>query len=56
VNPEAWRQSLIAFYREEGSFQSAENVARGDALSIADKRVIRSIQAANEKAPERQAA
>lgn len=48
---EAWRPALAAFYRSECCFQSAENVARGDPLTISDKRMIEALTAAHERAP-----
>jgi hypothetical protein len=43
---ESWRPALAAFYRAEAMFQSAENVSRGDPLTISDKRTIDALIAA----------
>jgi hypothetical protein len=52
MNDEAWRPALIAFYRAEGSTQSADNLERfGFPLSVADMAVIRCLQAAFERLP-----
>jgi hypothetical protein len=50
-NYEAWRPALIAFYRAEAMFQSAENVERGSPLSHADRRLIDALIVAGERAP-----
>lgn len=43
---EAWRPALVAFYRADCWFQSAENLERGGQLSEDNKRHIRALQAA----------
>lgn len=47
---EAWRPALAAFYRAEGSFQSAENVGKHKLpLTDTDKRYIDALRAAYEQ-------
>jgi hypothetical protein len=46
VNYEDWRPALIAFYRADCWFQSADNLERGEPLSEDNKRHIRALQAA----------
>jgi hypothetical protein len=49
---EAWRPALIAFYRADCWFQSAENVERGGPLTAEDKRLIAVLRAVVPLAPE----
>lgn len=48
---EAWRPALIAFYKADGWFQSAENLERGSPLNNADRRLIDALIIAGERAP-----
>lgn len=48
---EAWRPALIAFYKADCWFQSAENLERGCDLSAQDKRLIEALMIAGERAP-----
>jgi hypothetical protein len=49
---ESWRPALIAFYRSECWFQSADNLERlGFPLSVEDRRTIRALQAASAATP-----
>jgi hypothetical protein len=48
---EAWRPALIAFYRADAWFQSAENLERGYQLSAQDIRLIEALQKAFQRAP-----
>ena len=50
MNYEQWREALVAFYRAEVMFQSAENVRRGDPLTASDKRTIDALAAAFKRA------
>ncbi len=50
---EAWRPALIAFYQAECSFQSAENVKRGEPLTNSDRRMIDCLIVAGERMPKR---
>lgn len=47
---EAWRQALIAFYREEGGWnpQTIENLRLGRPMTDLDKRTIRALSAAQQ--------
>lgn len=47
----AWRPALIAFYRADCWFMSAECLERGDNLSAQDKRLIEVLVAALDMAP-----
>jgi hypothetical protein len=49
VDYEGWRSALVAFYRAEAWFQSAENVANGFPLTVEDKRTIDALAAAFEQ-------
>jgi hypothetical protein len=53
---EAWRPALVAFYRADAWFQSAENVERGFPLTNADRRIIDALIVAGERAPLKRAA
>jgi hypothetical protein len=53
---EAWRPALIAFYRADGWFQSAENLERGCELTPECERTIRSLAAAYQATPQRKLA
>jgi hypothetical protein len=48
---EAWRPALVAFYRADGWFQSAENAERGSQLTNEDRRIIDALIVAGERAP-----
>lgn len=51
MDHEAWRPALIAFYKADCWFQSAENLERGYDFCPQDHSVIRALQAAFAVAP-----
>lgn len=53
MNYESMRPALIAFYKAEAMFQSAENVKRGEPLTNGDRRVIEALIVAGERMPKR---
>lgn len=56
TNYEAWRPALIAFYKAEAMFQSAENVKRGEPLTNGDRRMIETLIVAGGRMPKAKAA
>lgn len=48
---EPWRPALAAFYRTEGSYQSAWNIKHDFPLNHTDERIITAIRNAMEVAP-----
>ena len=53
---EAWRPALIAFYRADSWFVSAEHLERGAQLSVQDKRLIEALAKTLPHAPRRKLA
>lgn len=49
MNYETYRPDLIAFYRADCAFQSAENVKRGEPLTNGDRRAIEALILAGER-------
>jgi hypothetical protein len=56
VNPEAWRQALIAFYERDEMPTKAARLKAGEPFDYLDRRTIKALQAAVASSPERQAA
>jgi hypothetical protein len=51
VNPEAWRQALIAFYERDEMPTKAAQLKAGEPFDYLDRRTITALQAALDRAP-----